>query len=308
MFKLFLLRIKTRMMENINPSKIFSPQKELPGAVTLDLNGLVGKAVSLLEYQMRARNIPVSVSLYEEPLFVKGDFHLLSQALLHMLLGIIKSFDAYDGEKQVMVSTVKHEGKAVLKLSDSILDPSDEMVDIFKSHDIPGKMRGLGTPLAHRIIKIHGGVMDLKLSSKGRSFRIELPLLKTCYPGKGNGSLSILVVDDDAIVVDVFREFLELLGHKATVMCSPLKALDLLVKEKFDFVLVDFRMPEMNGITFIQKAEEFIDKNRLWLLTGDILSFEVELLKKRGNIRILEKPVSIGRFKTLFDNSPEDNR
>jgi len=119
--------------------------------------------------------------------------------------------------------------------------------------------------------------------------------------------LSILVVDDDAIVVDVFREFLELLGHKATVMCSPLKALDLLVKEKFDFVLVDFRMPEMNGITFIQKAEEFIDKNRLWLLTGDILSFEVELLKKRGNIRILEKPVSIGRFKTLFDNSPEDN-
>ncbi|HEC97000.1 MAG TPA: response regulator [Nitrospirae bacterium] len=296
------------MMERINPSKIFSPQKELPGAVTLDLNSLVRKAVSLLEYQMRTRNIPISVSLYEDPLFVKGDFHLLSQALLHMLLGIIKSFEAYEGEKQVMLSTVKHQGKAVLNLSDSIIDSSDEMVDIFKSHDIPGKMRGLGTPLARRIIKIHGGAMDLKLSSKGRSFRIELPLLETCSPGKGNGSLRILVVDDDAIVVDVFREFLELLGHKATLMCSPLKALDLLVKEKFDFVLVDFRMPEMNGITFMQKAEKFIDKKRLWLLTGDIFSFEVELLKKRGDIKILEKPVSIEKFKTIFDNFLEDDR
>ncbi|GBE36905.1 sensory/regulatory protein RpfC [bacterium BMS3Bbin07] len=297
-----------RMMEKSNPLKIFSPQKELAGAATLDLNGLVRKAVSLLEYQMRARNIAVSVCLHKDPLFVKGDFHLLSQALLHMLLGIIKSFETYEGEKQLMVSTVKHEGKAVLNLSDSILDSSDELFDIFKSHDIPGKMRGLGTPLAHRIIKIHGGAMAFKLSSKGRSFRIEIPLLKTCSPRKGNGSLRILVVDDDAIVVDVFREFLELLGHEATVLRSPLKALDLLVKEKFDFVLVDLRMPEMNGITFMQKAEEFIDKNRLWLLTGDILSFEVELLKKRGNIRILEKPVSIERFKTLFDNSPGDDR
>ena len=303
-----VLRIKARIMENSKPLKIFSPQKELPGAVTLDLNGLVKKAVSLLEYQMRARNIPVSVCLHKDPLFVKGDFHLLSQALLHMLLGIMKSFEAYDGEKNVMVSTVKHEGKAVLTLSDSILESSDELVDIFKSHDIPGKMRGLGTPLAHRIIKIHGGAMALKLSSSGRSFRIEIPLLKTCFPGKGNGSLRILVVDDDAIVVDVFRGFLELLGHEATVTCSPLKALDLLVKEKFDFVLVDFRMPEMNGLTFMQKAEEFIDKNRLWLLTGDVLSFEVELLKKRGNIRILEKPVSIGSFKTLFDSSTGDDQ
>ncbi|VAX27426.1 hypothetical protein MNBD_NITROSPIRAE02-809 [hydrothermal vent metagenome] len=303
-----VLRIKARIMENSKPLKIFSPQKELPGAVTLDLNGLVKKAVSLLEYQMRARNIPVSVCLHKDPLFVKGDFHLLSQALLHMLLGIMKSFEAYDGEKNVMVSTVKHEGKAVLTLSDSILDSSDELVDIFKTHDIPGKMRGLGTPLAHRIIKIHGGAMALKLSSSGRSFRIEIPLLKTCFPGKGNGSLRILVVDDDAIVVDVFRGFLELLGHEATVTCSPLKALDMLVKEKFDFVLVDFRMPEMNGLTFMQKAEEFIDKNRLWLLTGDVLSFEVELLKKRGNIRILEKPVSIGSFKTLFDSSTGDDQ
>ncbi len=303
-----VLRIMVKMMEKSNPLKIFSPQKELSGAVTLDLNGLVRKAVSLLEYQMRARNIPVSVCLHKDPLFVKGDFHLLSQALLHMLLGIIKSFETYEGEKQLMVSTVKHEGKAVLNLSDSILDSADELFDIFKSHDIPGKMRGLGTPLAHRIIKIHGGAMALKLSSKGRSFRIELPLFKTRSTTNVSGSLKILVVDDDAIVVDVFREFLELLGHEATVMCSPLKALDLLVKEKFDFVLVDFRMPEMDGITFMKKAEEFIDKNRLWLLTGDILSFEVELLKKRGNIRILEKPVSIERFKTLFDNSPGDNQ
>jgi len=296
------------MEEQSNPLKLFSPQKELSGAVPLDLNGLVRKAVSLLEYQMRARNIPVSVSLYKEPLFVKGDFHLLSQALLHLLLGIIKSFEAYEGPREVMISTVRQEGKAVLNLSDSILDSPDEVADLFKSHDIPGKMRGLGTPLAHRIIKIHGGDMALTRSAKGRSFRIEIPLLKTRSGRKAGGSLRILVVDDDAIVVDVFKEFLSLLGHEATVMSSPVKALDMLVKEEFDFVLVDFRMPEMNGITFIQKAEKFISKNRLWLLTGDTLSFEVELLRKRGNIRVLEKPVSIERFKTLFESLPGDDR
>ncbi|NOZ24958.1 MAG: response regulator [Nitrospirae bacterium] len=291
---------------NKNPLKIYTQKEEPAGAAPLDLNGLVRKAVSLLEYQMRVRNIPITVNLTKEPLFVKGDFHLLLQALLHLLLGIIKSFEGHEGERRLVVSTAQEDGKAVLRLRDSINESQDVSVDIFRSHDIPGKMRGLGTPLANRIIKIHGGEMFLSHTKKGRKFRIEMPLLKPGPERKESRSFRILVIDDDAIVVDVFKEFLTLLGHEARVMSSPLKALEVLAEEEFDFVLVDLRMPEMDGITFIEKAERFIDKKRLWLLTGDTLSFEVERVKKRGDIRILEKPVSIERFKTLFESFPGD--
>ncbi len=297
------------MMEqsNNNPLKTYTHKEEPAGTAPLDLNGLVRKAVSLLEYQMRVRNIPITVNLAREPLFVKGDFHLLLQALLHVLLGIIKSFETHKGERCVVLSTEKDAGKAVLDLRDSIRESPEETADIFRSHDIPGKMRGLGTPLAHRIIKIHGGEMALSHTENGRRFRIELPLVRPRPEKREGRSYRILVVDDDAIVVDVFKEFLTLLGHDARVMSSPLKALEVLAEEKFDFVLVDLRMPEMDGMTFIEKAERYIDRKRLWLLTGDIMSFEVDMVKKRGDIRILEKPVSIERFKTLFDSFPGED-
>ncbi len=291
-------------MEYIDQLKTFNFKKEPPRAVSLDLNEPVRKAVSLLEYQMRAKNIPLYINLCKEPLVVKGDFHLLSQALLHMLLGIIRSFESYEGEKHVEISTSRQGKKAVLRLKDSLVGHREESPDIFKSHDVPGKMRGLGTPLANRIIKIHGGDMAFRSLKRGRSFRIELPLVKT-RAARAKKSLHILVVDDDAIVADVFKGYLDLLGHKTTVMFSPLEALELVARESFDLVLVDFRMPEMDGITFINKAQQFMDKNRLWLLTGDVLSFEVELLRKRGNVRILEKPVNMEKFKVLFDMGDE---
>ena len=114
-------------------------------------------------------------------------------------------------------------------------------------------------------------------------------------------SLRILVVDDDVLVADVFKGLLKFLGHETVIMSSPLKALDLMAREKFDLALVDFRMPEMNGIEFIQKAQEFINKDRLWLLTGDVFSCEVEGLRKRGDIHLLEKPLSLEKLQTLID-------
>jgi CheY-like chemotaxis protein len=69
-------------------------------------------------------------------------------------------------------------------------------------------------------------------------------------PGEGTGSL--LVVDDNAINRDVLQRRVERQGHGVSVAENGRRALQMLAAQKFDLVLLDVIMPEMNGYQVLQ--------------------------------------------------------
>lgn len=69
--------------------------------------------------------------------------------------------------------------------------------------------------------------------------------------------MKVLVVDDSAIMRKVIEQILEMLGHEAVPAANGVEAFDRL-KEHDDvkLILLDWNMPEMNGIEFLRAVKE----------------------------------------------------
>lgn len=81
--------------------------------------------------------------------------------------------------------------------------------------------------------------------------------------------ISVLCVDDDPEILDLFAMYLEKSGTiRVTRELSAKKALDLLKQGHFDAVVSDFRMPEMDGITFLKHIRALSKNLPFFLFTG----------------------------------------
>jgi CheY-like chemotaxis protein len=66
----------------------------------------------------------------------------------------------------------------------------------------------------------------------------------------------ILIVDDNSLGLAARRSVLEELGHKVVTSGAPHDALELCVKQRFDVVVTDYKMPKMNGVEFIARLRK----------------------------------------------------
>lgn len=65
----------------------------------------------------------------------------------------------------------------------------------------------------------------------------------------------ILIVDDDPDILTVIQRLLETDGHKGVTAESGLKALELIMRDTFDLVISDLRMPSMDGIALLREIK-----------------------------------------------------
>ena len=127
-----------------------------------------------------------------------------------------------------------------------------------------GKGTGLGLSMAHGLAEQSGGRLILT-SRKGEGTRAELWLpvaIPDAEPAAAPGeaadrpirteTLTILAVDDDALVITNTAAMLEDLGHRTLEASSARAALEILDREAVDLVITDYAMPQMNGGELIE--------------------------------------------------------
>lgn len=87
-----------------------------------------------------------------------------------------------------------------------------------------------------------------------------------------NGTMRVLVVDDEAGMREVVRLALEYLGAEAVEARDGLEALEILGQEKFDLVISDLRMPRMDGNELYRTVLEcgIHPANRFLFMTGSL--------------------------------------
>ena len=74
---------------------------------------------------------------------------------------------------------------------------------------------------------------------------------------------NILIVDDDEDLVNLYEMFLKYDGYKVDAFTHPLDALSSFRKDVYDLVLLDLKMPEMNGVELFHELQN-IDPNLLY--------------------------------------------
>ncbi len=81
--------------------------------------------------------------------------------------------------------------------------------------------------------------------------------------------IRVLYVDDEPYLLDIGKIFLEKLGDfSVTTIDSAASAFELISKEKFDAIISDYQMPEMDGITFLKRLKESGNNTPFIIFTG----------------------------------------
>jgi DNA-binding NtrC family response regulator len=118
----------------------------------------------------------------------------------------------------------------------------------------------------------------------------------------------ILVIDDEADMLEVCRETLPEPTYRTETETSALKALERLREEPFDLLVVNFRMPEMDGIQLLNWARQ-VDPDILGLIiTGyPTIDTAVEAVKQ-GAFDCLTKPFTPDQLRTVVEKALTQKR
>lgn len=105
----------------------------------------------------------------------------------------------------------------------------------------------------------------------------------------------ILIVEDDSSLGHTLRDALTRKGHFAFHVTKPDEAIPLIMKQNFDFLLVDCLLPNMTGIDLIKKMKQepaFSSNSKILLMSGIYLdkAFQQESIQDTGAIGFLRKP------------------
>lgn len=163
-----------------------------------------------------------------------------------------------------------------------------------------GRGTGLGLAQVFGVVEQSGGTVEI-VSELGQGTTVNLRL-PACSPGDevavraanqadlvaASRSLRLLVVDDEPDVRATLAQMLSEAGHSVDSVSNAKSALAALQNEKFDLVVSDYLMPEMNGAELIAQARQ------LWpeqpFLVVSVYSDSDELARSCPNAIRLEKP------------------
>jgi DNA-binding response OmpR family regulator len=101
-----------------------------------------------------------------------------------------------------------------------------------------------------------------------------------------------LIIDDDEDINNLFKTYLEHDNYKIDAYTNPLNALYYFKKGRYDLILLDLKMPQIDGITMFQALKKIDEEVSMCLITAD-LSYLEQLKEKIPNIEkyVIHKPI-----------------
>jgi PAS domain S-box-containing protein len=165
-----------------------------------------------------------------------------------------------------------------------------------------GRGTGLGLASAYGVIRNHGGLIEVNSTpGEGTTFTIHLPATDhTVIPESAKGKVlsgdgTVLLVDDEEMILDVGRELLEHLGYRVLSAQSGEEALRLYREEmkRIDLVLLDMIMPGMSGPATFDKLFEMDPGVRVLLSSGYSINRTAEEMLDRGCRGFIQKPFDV---------------
>ncbi len=162
---------------------------------------------------------------------------------------------------------------------------------------------GLGLASVYGIIKNHGGMVDIQSEpGQGTMFEIFLPAgdkkgKKRKMTGKEllKGSETVLLVDDEEMILGIGNDMLKALGYDVLTAGSGEKAIESYTENigKVDLVILDIRMPGMDGGDTYDRLMEIDPSVKVLLSSGYSLDGEATEILERGCDGFIQKPFDL---------------
>lgn len=112
----------------------------------------------------------------------------------------------------------------------------------------------------------------------------------------------ILIIDDEAAIRRILREILEHEQYQVDDAASAIEALPLVKENEYDAILCDIKMPQMDGIEFLEEAKKISDAPVIMISGHGTIDTAVEAIKK-GAFDYISKPPDLNRLLITLRNA-----
>ncbi|MEA1969956.1 MAG: response regulator [Thermodesulfobacteriota bacterium] len=189
----------------------------------------------------------------------------------------------------------------------------ERIFDPYFTTKAESKGTGLGLATVYSIIKKYSGEISVKsVVGKGTSFTVMLPVVseefssetkdeKFQISNKNHGE-SILVVDDDRDIADMYKEGFELLGYRVHIFYSPVDAL-IFFKVNYagiDLVVTDQTMPGKTGFELAKDMLAIKEDLPVILCSGYTETINAQKAEDAGIKRFIMKPVAVDELSNVM--------
>ncbi len=309
----------------------FSKQKALE-TVIVDLNKVLSENKHMLEKTLTVR-VDIQYDL-EDPLWVTCiDVNDFEDALLNIC---INAMHAMDGQGKIDIKTRnKHlyeTDNSRIRINAPIGDYvwfsvcdtgsgiSDDIISkifdpFFTTKEEKGN--GLGLSQVYGFVNRSEGYIDVHTETgNGTCFELYFPrclgddvsnMNRSTSDLLGKGTEDILVVDDEISLAMLLQTILKSNGYNVVVCGSAKEALEILDKEKFDLLISDVLMPEMDGYQLANISSEKYPDMKIQLVSGYSGDFHTCDVNKGFHATILHKPFDkqdlLHRVRLLLDGN-----
>lgn len=240
---------------------------------------VIEAAIDVARPSAQTKNIQIEAVLEAQTTEVSGDPDRLQQVIWNLLSNAIK-FTSNGGRVTVKL---KRSGSLVqIQVSDTGQGISADFLpyvfERFRQANSSSTRSqgglGLGLSIVYHLVELHGGTIRAESLGQGQgaTFTVQLPLLKTRKRETKNSTpslhqqinpalldgLQVLVVDDEAGLLELLKTILEQYAAQVTAVGSAKEALAALIANpgEYDVLLSDIGMPDEDGYALIRQVRE----------------------------------------------------
>jgi len=292
-------------------SKIEAGKLELDVA-RCDLLEIISQATDIVSYSIQKKGVEFLLNLSPSlPRYAWVDEIRLKQVLLNLLSNAAKFTD--HGEIELSVVPVGQTGQTQQKIRFSVRDTgigirADRVEKIFTAFtqedgSVAKKYggTGLGLTISNRLLAMMGSQLQLTSQlGKGSTFSFDIEVnVDDSYAfafEKVEQIQHVLIVDDNEHNQMILASIFELFHISTDSARSGAEGLALLKARSYDAAVIDFHMPEMDGIAMIDQIRKELDPNVLPILLLHSSADDIivnEAVSRLGVMEHLSKPVKI---------------
>ena len=240
-------------------------------------------------------------------LILSGDWLRISQIITNLMSNAIK-FTSRDKEiafgieytDSNLLIRVKDQGLGLSKEAQEKIFKPFEQADSSTTRKFGGT--GLGLSIVLSLIEQMKGTIELESTEGvGSSFKVSIPLTESKYADKGeviNDELLeplhgyVLIAEDNKTNQMLIKILMEEFGLDYKIANDGVEAVELFSKEKFNLVLMDENMPNLNGIDAMKKIHSLYGKDiPIVALTANAMSGDREKFLEAGMSGYVSKPI-----------------
>ncbi len=293
-----------------------------------DLLHAVEQVKQIFELEASKRSISLTTAYQGvEEVLLNGDEYRIKQILINLIGNAIKF--TTEGGIHLKVDVVQKPKVSYLQLevSDTGVGipaaDQDRIFQEFEQIEVPMEKRrqgtGLGLSIVKSIVEAHKGTIQLKSEEgKGTSITITLPAeilsegitsaIVTMPSFHLPKSLELWMVDDDELILSLVSKMLHQQDIHHRVFNNADAMLHAAESGRPHVVLIDYRMPDMNGLDVLVKLKSILPSFVRYIsVTAQALPEEMEELRRTGFDDILLKPFRVEDFISMLEKQFQRN-